>query len=52
MSQISDDPNQAIKKEIAKMKKDLEEKQGLPEEYVDLLRIIKAMSAKVTKEQT
>jgi hypothetical protein len=52
MSQISDDPNQAIKKEIAKMKRDLEEKQGLPEDYVELLKIIKAMSAKITNEKT
>jgi hypothetical protein len=48
MSRTSDDFNQAIKKEIAKMKRDLEEKQGLPEEYIDLLRIIKAICAKVT----
>ena len=52
MQKISDDFKQAIIKEIAKMKRDLEEKQGLPEEYVELLKIIKAMSAKVTKEQT
>ena len=52
MSKISDDFNQEISKEIAKMKRDLEEKQGLPEEYIELLKIITAISAKVTKEQT
>jgi hypothetical protein len=50
MSQISEDFNQAIQKEIAKMKINLEEKQGLPEEYIDLLKIIKAMCSEVTKK--
>ena len=47
MSKISDEFCQAIIKEIAKMERDLEGKQGLPEEYVELLHIIKAKSAKV-----
>ena len=43
--------HQAIIEEIAQMEKDLEGKQGLPEEYVELLHLIKAKSAKVKLEQ-
>ena len=50
MSKISNEFHQAIIKEMEKMKRDLEEKQGLPDEYEELLQIIKAKSAKVNKE--
>ena len=51
MSKISKKLHQAIIEEIAQMEKDLEGKQGLPEEYVELLHLIKAKSAKVKLEQ-
>ena len=52
MSKISNEFHQAIIKEMEKMKRDLEEKQGLPDEYIELHKIIKLRTARVTKEQT
>jgi hypothetical protein len=48
MSKISNNLLQAISLEIQLMQKALQQKQGLPEEYEELLRVIKARSNRVT----
>ena len=52
MPKISTQLLQAINIEIEFMQRALQEKQGLPEEYEELYRIIKARSTRVTKELT
>jgi hypothetical protein len=48
MQKISNQLLQAINFEISFMKKALREKQGIPEEYEELHRIIKARSTRVS----
>jgi hypothetical protein len=51
MSKISNQLLKALNLEVELIERTLQEKQGLPEEYEDLERIIKASTMKVTKEQ-